>query len=62
MRERWEGMESPGAYVDHWCLTRPFLQRYFGPLSHALVYYHLVRCGMPLHDAVGVNCEKGCNY
>ena len=21
--------------------------------------HHLERCGMPLHDAVGVNCEKG---
>ena len=21
--------------------------------------YHLVRGGMPLHDAVGINCKKG---
>ena len=31
----------------------------FGPLFHALVAYHLERGGMPLHDAVGVNCKKG---
>ena len=21
--------------------------------------YHLESCGMPLHDAVGINCKKG---
>ena len=21
--------------------------------------YYLERCGMPLHDAVGINCKKG---
>ena len=35
------------------------LLRYFGPLVRSLVAYHLVRGGMPLHDAVEVNCEKG---
>ena len=24
--------------------------------------YHMERGGMPLHDAVGINCKKGCNY
>ena len=32
---------------------------FFGPLSRALVAYHPKRCGMPLYDAIGVNCEKG---
>ena len=31
----------------------------FGPPSHNLVTYHLEKDGMPLHDAVGVNCKKG---
>ena len=30
----------------------------FVPPSRALVAYHLERGGMPLHDAVGVNCTK----
>ena len=54
MRERGEGAESPGAYVD-FCMAL----RSFGPPSHALVDYHLVRGGMQLHDAVGVNCKRG---
>ena len=42
--------------------TRPFL---LGPVffRNALPYsgagYHLERGGMPLHDAVGINCKKG---
>ena len=42
--------------------TRPFLLGTvsFGPPSRALVHgYHLERGGMPLHDAVGINCKKG---
>ena len=31
----------------------------FGLPSSALVAYHLKRGGMPLHGAVGANCEKG---
>ena len=31
----------------------------FGPPSLALVAYPLERGRMPLHDAVGVCCEKG---
>ena len=29
------------------------------PTSRALVGYHLEMGGMPLHDAVGVNCKRG---
>ena len=41
--------------------TRPFL---LGPvfIQTALLCsggYHLERIGMPLHDAVGINCKKG---
>ena len=32
--------------------------RAFGPNSHGLVDYHMERGGMPLHDVVGVNCER----
>ena len=31
----------------------------FGPPSRILVDYHLEKGVMQLHDAVGVNCEKG---
>ena len=31
----------------------------FAPPFRALVAYHLERDGMPLHDAIEVNCEKG---
>ena len=41
--------------------TRPFL---LGPVFFWTVLpcsggYHLERGGMPLHDAVGINCKKG---
>ena len=29
-----------------------------GPLSHAVMAYHMERGGMPIHDAVEVNCKK----
>ena len=54
-------MESPGTYVTervsrgHFCLALCS----FGPPSRALVVNHMERGGMPLHDAVGINCEKG---
>ena len=32
---------------------------YFGQPSRALVDYHLEMDGIPLHDAVGVNCRSG---
>ena len=31
----------------------------FTPPSRALMSYQSERGGMPLHDAVGVNCNKG---
>ena len=43
-------MESSGAYV-----TGPV---FFGPPSRALVVITWKE-GMPLHDTVGINCEKG---
>ena len=41
--------------IDHSCVAL----RYFRPPFHALVNYHMERDGMPLNDAVGVNCEGG---
>ena len=32
---------------------------FFGPPSRALVDYYLEKGGMPLRNAVGVNCKKG---
>ena len=39
----------------HLCLV----MRSLAPPSRALVDYHLDRDGMPLHDTVGLNCERG---
>ena len=41
--------------------TRPFL---LGPVFFRTAFpcsggYHMERGGMPLHDAVGINCKKG---
>ena len=41
--------------------TQPFL---FGPVFFQTAHpcsggYHLEKGGMPLHDAVGINCKKG---
>ena len=53
-------MKSSGAYVTdcvsrgHFCLARVFLDR-----PPVLGGYHLEKGGMPLHDAVGINCKKG---
>ena len=60
MRERLKRVESPGTYVTEWVLRGHFcLALYsFGPPSHALVVITW-RGGEPLHDAVGINCEKG---
>ena len=55
-------MESPGTYVTecvlggHFCLALcsfgpPAIPRYGG--------YHMERGGMPLRDAVRINCKKG---
>ena len=32
---------------------------FFGPALPCSGGYHLERGGMPFHDAVGINCEKG---
>ena len=44
-------------------LTRPF---FLGPVFFRTALpcsgdYHMERGGMPLHDAVGINCKKGAN-
>ena len=41
--------------------TRPFLldSVFFRTALPCSVGYHLERGGMPLHDAVGINCKKG---
>ena len=49
-------------YICNWMsFTRPFL---FGTVFFRTALpcsggYHLERGGMPLHDAVGINCKKG---
>ena len=57
MRERSERVESPGTYVTE-CFTLPFL---LGPefFRTTLSCSGGYRGGMPLHDAVGINCKKG---
>ena len=55
MRERSERVESPGTYVAAILLGPVFLRTAL-PCS---IGYHLERSGMPLHDAVGINCKKG---
>ena len=63
MCERPESVESPGTYVTT-SFTRPYL---LGPVFFWTALpcsggYHMERGGMPLHDAVGINCKKGHNY
>ena len=58
MHERSERLESPGTYMS---FMQPFLLgtvlfRTTLPCSGG---YHMERGGMPLHDAVGINCKKG---
>ena len=53
-------MERPDTYVTEWFLETFFL----GPVFFRTALtcsggYHLARGGMPLHDAVGINCKKG---
>ena len=49
-------------YISNWMsFTLPFL---LGPLFFQTTLpcsggYHLVRNGMPLHDAIEINCKKG---
>ena len=54
-------MESPSAHADDLSFTRSFLSRFlcsFGHPSLTFKAYHLESGGMPLHDAVGINCKK----
>ena len=53
-------MEGPGTYVTE-SFTRPFLLDpvFFLTALPCSGGYHLERGGMPLHDAVEKNCEKG---
>ena len=46
MHKRPQTVESPGTYVTETAL----------PCSGG---YHMERGGMPLRDAVGINCKKG---
>ena len=41
--------------------TQPFLFAtvFFRTALQCSVGYHMERGGMPLHDAVGINCKKG---
>ena len=61
MCERSERVERPGTYVTefvargHFCLVLCSFRTTL-PCSGG---YHLERGGMPLHDAVGINCKKG---
>ena len=50
-----ERMESPNAYVTA-IFAWPCVLSDRPPM---LWCYHLESGGMPLHDAVGVNCKKG---
>ena len=61
MRERSERAESPGTYVTEKVSRGNFL---LGPVFFRTVLpcsdgHRLERCGMPLHDAVGINFKKG---
>ena len=59
MHERSERVESPGTYATM-SFTRPFLRGpvFFRTALQCSDGYHLERCGMPLHDAVGINCKN----
>ena len=54
MRERSERVESPGTYV-----TERVLLCFFRTALPCSGGYHLERGGIPLHDAIGINCKKG---
>ena len=60
MRDRPERVESPGTNVTM-NFARPFL---LGPVFFRTALpcsggYDMETGGMPLHDAVGINCKKG---
>ena len=61
MRARSVRVESPGTYVTELVTSGHFM---LGPVLFPTALpcsdgYHLERGGMPLHDAVGINCKKG---
>ena len=60
MRERSDRVKSPGTYVTM-NFTRPFLLGtvFFRTALPCSGGYHMERGGIPLHDAVGINCKKG---
>ena len=59
MRERSERVESSGTYVLNE-FTRPFLLGtvFFPTALSCSGGYHMERGGVPLHDAVGINCKQ----
>ena len=61
MRERLEKVESPGTYVTEWVSRGHFLlgSVFFRTALSFSGGYHPERGGMPLHEAVGINCKKG---
>ena len=60
MHERSERVESTGAFVTM-SFTRPSLLGtvFFLTALQSSGGYHLEIGGMPLHDAVVINCKKG---
>ena len=53
-------METPGSFVDDQILRGHFARLLcFRTALPRFGAYHPDRGGMPLHDAVGVNCKKG---
>ena len=61
MHKRLERAESPGTYVTESVLCSGF---FLGPVFFRTALpcsggYHMERGGMPLHDAVGINCNNG---
>ena len=60
MCEGSERVETLGTYLTE-CFTGPFLlgNVFFRTALPCSGGYHMERGGMPLHDAVGINCKKG---
>ena len=52
-------MESPGTYVTEFHAAILLGTVFFRTALPCSGGYHLERGGMPLHDAVGINCKKG---
>ena len=65
IRERSERVESTGTYVTEWVSRCHYCLALcsFEPPSRALVVITWIGvAGMPLIDAVGINCKKWLNY